>query len=104
MLDLSRPESKEILLKKGFPEQLIEKLDERQNRGEKIPTYVRFTDADGKKRFEKIPDSPEEIEERNRIHEEMNRRKTERSKKIASDCGYSLTEYRRLRNNKRDVS
>lgn len=81
MLDFSKLESKEILKKLGFPEQLIEKLTERQKNGEKLRSLIGFTNVDGKKIFMRIPDSPEEIDERKRNSEEKRKIKKEYKKK-----------------------
>lgn len=70
MIDFDKPESKEVLLKLGFSESLIEKLVNKQRKGEKVSPYIQFVDLDGRKRVVRIPDSPEEIEERKKRAEE----------------------------------
>ncbi len=75
MLDISKQESKEILLKLGMSNEFIETLALKQKNGERITKFVKFVDINGKERLVNMPDSPEEIEEKERLHKEYEERK-----------------------------
>lgn len=76
MLDLSKSEHRELLLKVGVSESKVAVMYEKQKRGEKLSGWIKIN-VDGKDTIIRMPESPEEIEERKRKDREIRIQKNE---------------------------
>ncbi len=94
LIDLNKPESKKLLLKLGLSEDKVEELAIRQKNGEKIATFISFTDVTGKKRFVRMPNSPEEIEEREKAHKKIRDEKNRKQKQWYKERNFMTEEER----------
>ncbi len=99
MIDFSKLENKEILLKLGFSESKIEELAIRQMNGEVFPRRIRMVDSDGKGKLVTIPDSYEEVEERKKVHKKHLERKRTRQREWSKKKREETPTYRSERNN-----
>lgn len=69
MLDLSKPEHRDILLKVGVSEDKIKKMHEKQMKGERLSSWIKT-----EKGLIRMPESLEEVEKRNKLKESRKHR------------------------------
>ena len=87
MLNLSNPDHQQLLLKSGVPQSKIDIMHEKQKRGEKLSNWIKVGN-----KIIRMPESPEEVEERNKIHKQtIQLQKERREQKIEND--FNLNEF-----------
>lgn len=79
MLDLNNPTHIELLVKAGVPQSKIDSMHNKQKAGGKLANWIKIETPEGNKLI-RMPESPEEIEERKKIHEQITK-----SKKLRKD-------------------
>ncbi|MDD3474278.1 MAG: hypothetical protein PHP08_00060 [Candidatus Dojkabacteria bacterium] len=70
MIDLSKQEHQQHLLKIGVPQYKIDSIYEKQKRGEKLSNWVKIETSEGNKII-RMPEDPKEIEERKNNHKKI---------------------------------
>lgn len=94
MLDLSKSEHRELLLKAGVSKAKIDALHEKQKKGEKLANWIWIDTVDGRK-LVRMPESPEEVEKRTRLYENIKKMKRKKEKEYFKKMGFkNHSEYR----------